>query len=235
MSIAELAANGGSPMGFYTRFEDPLARQEIARYYGFIRRHADVLRGNRPAGEILLLYPRSEVHRGNVEAVAKFQAIGMELLNAHVAFDVVPDDLPEKIAGDHRPKIDVRDEATRAVMKNTVLSRFDAPQTVRISLSRPATGDHELTVHLVNYNRTEPEKPKSAGKGIAEERPIAVDHVGCDLVIPGARKVASVTFSSPEWPESQTLKFEQAGNRVQFRVLEFLVYGVARVKFAGAE
>src|SRR5690606_4802559 len=38
-AIAELAANGGAPMGFYTRFRDPEARAEIARYYQFMKRY----------------------------------------------------------------------------------------------------------------------------------------------------------------------------------------------------
>ena len=102
---------------------------------------------------------------------------------------------------------------------------------MHVSITRPATGDSELTVHLVNYNRIEPEKPKSPGRGIADERPIAVDHIDCRVIVPAGRKVAAVTFSTPESPEPKTLAFEQATNEVQFRVPEFLVYGIARVKF----
>src|SRR5207244_7989504 len=39
VSIAELAANGGAPMGFYTRFKDDEARREIVRYYRFIEKN----------------------------------------------------------------------------------------------------------------------------------------------------------------------------------------------------
>ena len=45
VAIAELAANGGAPMGFYTAFKDPEARREIVRYYGFLRRHETLYRG----------------------------------------------------------------------------------------------------------------------------------------------------------------------------------------------
>ncbi|MHC5539140.1 hypothetical protein ACYOEI_13055, partial [Singulisphaera rosea] len=53
-AIAELAANGGAPMGFYTSFTDPLARAEITRYYGFLRLHDRIYRANRPHGEVAL-------------------------------------------------------------------------------------------------------------------------------------------------------------------------------------
>ncbi len=36
-AIAELAANGGAPMGFYTNFKDADARRELARYYNFLQ------------------------------------------------------------------------------------------------------------------------------------------------------------------------------------------------------
>jgi len=92
-AIAELAANGGTPMGFYTAFEDPEARREIVRFYGFLRRYETLYRANRPHAEVLLLYPRSRVHEGDVAAVGRFKELGKHLLDAHVLFDVVPDDL----------------------------------------------------------------------------------------------------------------------------------------------
>ena len=62
------------------------------------------------------------------------------------------------------------DEAARSRLSE--LSRFEAPKTVRVSASRPAAGG-ELTVHFVNYNRQEPKEPRSAGSGIADEKPLA--------------------------------------------------------------
>ena len=139
VAIAELAANGGAPMGFYTRFEDPAARAEIARYYAFIRSQSDVLRANRPAGEIVLLYPRNRSSPRQCRSGGEIPSdIGTELLNAHVAFDVLPDDLTEKIARDPRPKIDVRDDSTRAALKAIPLSHFDAPPTFSCTSRSPA-------------------------------------------------------------------------------------------------
>ena len=68
-AISELAANGGAPMGFYTRFSDPAARQEIVRYYQFLKKFDSVFRGNRSHAEAALVFPRSRVHAGDVESV----------------------------------------------------------------------------------------------------------------------------------------------------------------------
>src|SRR5207247_6419717 len=65
VAIAELAANGGAPMGFYTRFQDEEARREIVRYYRFLEKNDAVYRGNRSHAEVLLLYPRRAVHDGD--------------------------------------------------------------------------------------------------------------------------------------------------------------------------
>src|SRR5262249_21782699 len=156
VAIAELAANGGAPMGFYTRFKDPAARKEIVRYYRFLEQYDAIYRGSRSHAEVLLLYPRSRVHAGDVAAVEAFKGLGRQLLDRHVLFDILPDasataeqralyrrvlafpypaKLPEDLLGG--------------------LSRFEAPATVRISAGRPLTGN-ELTLHFVNYNRTEP-------------------------------------------------------------------------------
>ncbi len=81
-------------MGFYTRFTDPAAREEIVRYYQFLKRYDDLYRANRSHAEAVLLYPRKAVHEGDVAAVAKFKEVGKKLLDDHVLFDVLPDDLP---------------------------------------------------------------------------------------------------------------------------------------------
>ncbi len=78
VAIAELAANGGAPMGFYTRFKDEQARQEIVRYYRFIEKNDAIYRGNRSHAEVLLLYPRSKVHAGDVARPRGVQADGQE-------------------------------------------------------------------------------------------------------------------------------------------------------------
>ena len=51
------------PMGFYAPFEDPEARREFVRYYGFLRRYDTLYRANRPNSEVLLLFPRKIDHQ----------------------------------------------------------------------------------------------------------------------------------------------------------------------------
>lgn len=230
-AIAELAANGGAPMGFYTRFTDPAAREEIVRYYQFLKRYNAVYRGNRPHSEALLLYPRSRVHEGDVKAVDNFKKLGRALLDAHVLFDVRPDDIatPEvkalyAIAVD--PKTDER-------LPDLALlhSRCDAPQTVRISASQPAQGKL-LHLHLVNYNRHEPAEKRSPGSGIAEERPIATGDIPCQVALPDKWAAAKVHFFSPEKPEPVELTAKVDGGIVRFTAPSFLVYGVAELQAA---
>ncbi len=225
VAIAELAANGGAPMGFYTRFKDPEARKEIVRYYQFLAKYDDLYRGNTPHAEILLLYPRSEVHDGNLKAVDAFKKLGKELLDKHVLFDVLPDDIltPQQRAT-YRTVLTAMDPHKVPAE----LSAFTAPQTVRVSASKLAKGG-EITLHFVNYNRTEPDKPKSPGSGIKDEKPIATEGVTGDFVLPKDAKVKKVIVATPEDPEGTEVKFEVKDGRLKFEVPKFLVYAIARV------
>lgn len=227
-AIAELAANGGAPMGFYTNFTDPLAREEIVRYYKFLHQYDSVFKANSPYSECLLLFPRSKVHQGDVASVEKFKEAGKTLLDRHVLFDVKPDDMvTEADRKKYRFVLNGGDDL-KAVLAEAKMSTFKAPQTVRVSASRPAQGD-EVTVHFVNYNRTEPMEKHSAGGGIKDEKPIAVESVSADLALPAGFKTASVQVVTPEAAEPVSVPFTQTGDRVMFTVPKFLVYSVARV------
>lgn len=222
-AISELAANGGAPMGFYTTFENPDARREIVRYYGFLRRHEELYRANRPHAEVLLEFPRSRVHAGDVKSITRFKELGKQLLDAHVLFDVLPDDRTTRgyaaVVSDDVQKL------------STDLSHFEAPLTVRVSASRPAKG-HELTLHFVNYNREEPADKKNRGSGIKDEKPIATARFAADLKLAPKQRVNRVEFLTPESADARPLDFQQSGNRVRFSVPEFLVYGVVRVQLS---
>jgi hypothetical protein len=225
-AIAELAANGGAAMGFYTRFKDPEARAELVRYYRFLEKHDAAFRANRSHAEVLLLYPRTRVHAAEVAAVEAFKAVGRDLLDRHVLFDILPDDLvtPAK-RKEYRAVIDP--EKPSAVPAG--VSTFAAPKTVRVSASRPAAGG-ELTLHFVNYDRVEPEKKRSPGAGIKDEKPVAADGVTADVVLPAGAKVAAVRVATPEAPDPVEVKFEARDGRVRFAVPKFLVYAVARLE-----
>ncbi|MBQ11991.1 MAG: hypothetical protein CMJ45_10625 [Planctomyces sp.] len=233
VAIAELTANGGAPMGFYTRFTDPAARKEIVRYYRFLARHDALFRASRAHAEAVLLYPRRAVHDGRVDAVEKFRRLGTRLLDAHVLFDVVPDDLVETggegLLERYRRVYRVGQEAGKP---DAGRSRFQAPYTVRVSASRPASGN-ELTLHFVNYNRTEPPRSAngkpSAGGGIRDEKPIAVAGFKADVALPDGFKVSRAEALVPELDRPVPLTVRRAGDRVQFSVPGFLVYSVVRL------
>lgn len=224
VAIAELAANGGAPMGFYTRHKDPEARKEIVRYYQFLAKYDALYRGNKPYAEALLLFPRTAVHSGDVEAVDTFKKFGKRFLDDRLLFDVLPDDqLTASLQVAYTWVID----PTKVSIAPTFQSTFTAPKTVRVSASVPAKGG-EVTLHFVNYNRTEPKEPKSAGGGIKDEKPIAVAGVKADFVLPKNAKVKKVIAATPEDGETE-LKFEIKDGRVKFEVPKFLVYSIARV------
>ncbi len=229
VAIAELAANGGAPMGFYARFRDPEARTELVRYYRFLRENDALYHANRPHAEAVLLYPRRRLHEGDVSAVERFKQVGRCLLERHVLFDVLPDHLatPDHRPADHR--IVTVADGLPGDLDDADLSRFEAPTTVRVSASRPLDGG-ELTVHFVNYDRDEPDEPRSPGTGIADDRPRPVSGIEADLRLPEGSSVTEILALSPEWPEPRSLPFVTAGGRVRFGMPEFLVYGVARVR-----
>jgi hypothetical protein len=237
-AIAELAANGGAPMGFYTSFEDPEARREIVRYYGFLRRYETFYRANRSHAEVLLLFPRSRVHEGDIAAVTRFKELGKRLLDAHVLFDVLPDD--RATAAARRAYAAVVDPADAQLVADKVLerlppdhSRFDVAATVRVSVSRPAVGN-EITLHLVNYNREEPTDKKNRGSGIKDEKPIAAAPGRADIKLAPGFRVSRIEFLTPEAEQPRVLNFEQAGGRLRFPVPDFLVYGVVRIQSSGS-
>ncbi len=228
VAIAELAANGGAPMGFYARHKDPEARAELVRYYRFLAANESAFKANRPYGEYVLLYPRSKVHAGNVAGVEAFKKVGRELLDKHILFDVLPDDLspgplpPESYMSQYDPT------SPRPVGLVEGMSTFAAPKTVRVSASVPAAGG-ELTLHFVNYDRDEPKEPRSPGGGIKDEKPRAADGVKADVRLPLGKTVAAVRVATPE-AETVAVPFEARDGRLRFTVPRFLVYAVARVE-----
>jgi len=223
VAIAELAANGGAPMGFYTRFKNPAARAEIVRYYRFIEEHDEVFRGAQPHAEALLLYPRKAVHAGEVQEVEKFKTTGRRLLDEHCLFAVLPDDVA---VPDHLKELPSTIESPAEVETR---SHFAAPSTVRVSASRPAVGG-PLHLHFVNYNREEPPKPKSPGKGIEDEKPSATPVIACDLKLPPGFPQPRVTVFTPESSAPTAIAAQFANGRLRFEVPSFLVYAVVEVR-----
>jgi hypothetical protein len=224
VAIAELAANGGVPMGFYTRFTDPGARKVITQYYRFIQRHDAIYRRNKSHAEAVLLFPRKSVHAGNVGPVEAFRQTGQALLDRHVLFDVLPDDLATTDRLSAYSKVYKAGDGAQEGQ-----AKFSAPSTVRVSATRPAIGD-ALHLHLVNYNRTEPSKPKSPGGGIQDEKPISVSEFLCALPIPDGTRLKGIRFLTPEKKNPVEVAGDvQETGMVYFTIPEFLVYAVVEL------
>ena len=229
VAIAELAANCGAPMGFYTRFKDPEARAEIVRYYQFLKRHDDLFRWHQPQHETLLLFPRRAIHSGDVRPLARFREIGGRMLDEHVLFDIRPDDaVTPEITNHYRQIISVEAETPQPPRLGSH-SFTNVPKTVRVSLTKHPQRN-EIAVHLVNYNRIEPAEKHSAGRGIQDEKPIPVESFRASLGVPRGTAVRSAEFLTPESAEPIPVEFEVTRDResVQFVVPKFLVYGVVR-------
>ncbi|WP_254513062.1 hypothetical protein [Anatilimnocola floriformis] len=234
-AIAELAANGGAPMGFYTRFTDPAAREVITRYFQFMKQHNDIYHAARSQAEAVVLFPRTQVFDGNVGAVDDFKKNANALLDAHVLFDVRSDEKSHEDAVKQYKHV-VRNEGDVKKVLAAERSKFKAPDTVRASMSQVFTLGNkapDLVVHLVNYNREEPPRGKdgkpSPGGGIKDEKPIACDEVECDVILPQNAEVREVIALSPEESEGKPLKFEVKDRRIKFTAPGFLVYRVVRI------
>jgi hypothetical protein len=228
-AMAGLAANGGAIPGRIANFNDPQSRQELVRFFRFMKQHDDIYHASTVAGECVLLYPRSHVHQGRfTEAMSAFNTVGFKLLNDHILFDVLPDDLatPDNLAR-YRRVFTISSLREMRPEYYDSFSRFEAPSTVRVSASRPEKGNI-WDIHFVNYNRKEPPENERTGLA-ADENPIPVSGVKANLVSPAGLSVRKIEWMTPEFPESRELRIENVGNRVRFTAPEFLVYAVARV------
>jgi len=231
-AMAELAANGGAPMTRYANFNDPESRKELVRYLRFMKQHDGVYHASAMAGEAVLLHPRSQLQQGRfTDVLAAFYKVGERLLNDHVLFDVLPDDIatPEKLA--RYKRVFTTSSVTELDGESYEgLSRFEAPAGVRVSASNPQRGTI-WDIHFVNYSRKEPSGKEAKGL-IADENPTAVAGVTADLASPKGFSVRAIEWMTPESPALRQLDFEQVGNRVRFSAPGFLVYAVARLHLA---
>lgn len=261
-TIAEGLANAGGGLGFYAPFKNPAGRDALVNYFRFARDQRErVFLGAQPAAELLLLYPRSAVHRGDVAPVARFRALGRLLVKAGYAFDVIPDD--------HVTAADLRGRNSLAVVDDTALdsatkrlvaefpgARFrlaadDLPdfktwQPKELARVTHRTGSWKIAtsvlrapdgktrfVHLVNYDREEPPKgASSAGRGPQDEKPLVAENIRVALPLPAGQRVKSIRLLSPDpGMARETVPFTIADGRIEFTVPRMLVYTVAGVDF----
>ena len=222
VAIAELAANGGSPMGFYAKFTNSDVRDVFKTYFGFLKKHEHIFHANRSWAEAVLPFPRKAIHQGNLAPLEQFKTRGKTMLNEHILFDVIPDDL----------------EKLNRFKPHKIKSSIEAPSTVRVSASVPAGGG-EIDLHFVNYHRDGLPPHKNGrpnpGRGPADENPIPVSGIKVDFAVPEGKEITRIEFVSPELAEPKPLQWNLNENRAKFTVPEFLVYGVVRMKTQDAE
>ena len=233
-AISELAANGGSPMGFYARTKDPEAREVFEKYYGFLDRHQHLYHANQPHGEVVLVYPRQAVWEGDLEPLAAFKGFGKDLLNRQILFDVIPDDLLAENDLSRYAAIVQYENGKFQIPEDVLpnLTKIEAPDHVRVSANKPAGGG-EIDLHFVNYNRVELPRINgrpNLGRGAADENPIPVGGIEVNFAIPEGQKVLGVEVLEPEQQKPQKIRFKRKGNRIKFSMPVFRVYSVARIK-----
>ena len=248
-TIAEGIANGGAGLGFYATYKNPAGREAMTTYFGFAAKHRDLYTGAQPAAELLLLYPRNAVHRGDVEPVARFKAIGKQLVREGYAFDIVPDDIvTEAQKNSHRmvvqtdassnrasggqwlsvPTLPADDQVSKWRKELTAVTRREgAPTVVASVLSQPK----RRIVHLVNYNREEPPKARTMGSGPHEEKPLAVEGTTLRLSLAPGERVKSIRLLSPDAEVSTgPVGLVQRAGEAAFTVPRLLIYTVAVVE-----
>jgi len=248
-TIAEGIANGGAGLGFYATYKNPAGREAMTTYFGFAAKHRDLYTGAQPAAELLLIYPRNAVHRGDVEPVARFKAIGKQLVREGYAFDIVPDDIvTEAQKNSHRmvvqtdassnrasggqwlsvPTLPADDQVSKWRKELTAVTRREgAPTVVASVLSQPK----RRIVHLVNYNREEPPKARTMGSGPHEEKPLAVEGTTVRLSLAPGERVKSIRLLSPDAEVSTgPVGLVQRAGEAAFTVPRLLIYTVAVVE-----
>ena len=259
-TVAEGIANGGGAMGFYARFNEPSGREALSSYFRFTREHRDFYEGAQPAAELLLLFPRSAIHAGELAPLERFRVLGRRLIREGYAFDIVPDDLlsAESLRGrtalawcdaaaltpGAKQALDDFKGSRMAVLDEKLpesasdwsgklarVSHREGSPTVVISKLEKSAGKRWF-VHLVNYNREEP--PAGAprtGRGSQDEKPLRVEKIRVTLPLPEGARVKAVRLFSPD-PDVSTgaLPFEQSGGAAHFTVPAMLVYSVAEIE-----
>jgi hypothetical protein len=258
-TIAEGIANGGAGMGFYATYKNPAGREALVSYFNFARQHRDLYAGAQPAAELLVLYPRSAVHQGNVAPVEQFKRFGRRLVRDGFAFDVVPDDILSTQHLRGRRVLAWCDDSALEGQARAVIETFRGIRLPALSTNLPATADtwgaNELAgvtrreghptsvlsllrqpekkralVHLVNYNRTEPPANARMGRGPHEENPIACEQVPVRLALAPGERAKTVRLLSPDDAKNSKLTIRQSADVATFTIPRVLVYAVAVVE-----
>ncbi len=259
-TIAEGFANGGAGMGFYARFKEPAARESIVAYFRFAREHREFYRDAQPAAELLLLYPRSAVHSGDVGPVERFRLLGRRLVSDGFAFDVLPDDVLSAEALHGRAALAYCDETALNPAARHLLTGFsggriaflagDLPEAasdwrqkelarvtrregsprVVVSAWERSAGKRRF-VHLVNYDRKEPPAGVPRARRAPEsESPLPVENIKVELPLQTGQRVKTVGLHSPDAGVARGQLPFEQSGDCHFTVPSMLVYSVVEVQ-----
>ena len=106
----------------------------------------------------------------------------------------------------------------------SVTRREGATTVVASVLSQPK----RRIVHLVNYNREEPPKTATMGRGPHEEKPLAIEGITVRLALQPGERVKSIRLLSPDAEVSTgPAGLVQRTGEAAFTVPRMLIYTVA--------
>ncbi len=93
--LAEAAALGMIAGAKDVPYRQPEDAAAMARYFDFLRQNAKLYANNngQPVSDVLLVYPRTESHDGDVSGVEMVEVAGRTMIVNHMQFDMAPDDL----------------------------------------------------------------------------------------------------------------------------------------------
>ncbi|MHB0935827.1 MAG: hypothetical protein ACYC6A_05505 [Armatimonadota bacterium] len=231
--FAEALAHGGFAYARGPQYKDPATVKLARQCFDFARKNADLYQGAESYADTALVFPRSDVHKGDLSRIADFKAIGLLLTARHIAFDVVVDEMitPE-MQTKYRTIIHPQHKGT-APGSEPLASLLKEPMTDAthevVAVAWRQAKPNRLLLHLVNYKRNPADLPKDAPRDTPRDQPIAQPNVGISLKLPEGAQAAKVSVVTLDEPEARPLEFTQEGGRVTAKVGSVLVYSVVIV------
>ena len=89
--LSEAVAHGGFAHARGPSYRDPATRRIVKAYFDSLRRHEDIYHPVESYSDVAVVFPRRNVHHGDVAPVAAFKRAGIWLSQNHFLFDVLLD------------------------------------------------------------------------------------------------------------------------------------------------
>jgi len=233
--FAEALAHGGFAYARGPQYKDPATVKLAKQCFDFARANDDLYQGIESYADIALVFPRSDVHQGNLSRIADFKAIGLLLTARHISFDVVVDEmLTPELQQKYRTIIYPQSPQRTNPGSEPLASLLKEPMTDAthevVAVAWRQAKQNRLLLHLVNYKRNPADLPKDAPQDTPRDQPIAQPNVGISLKLPEGAQAAKVSVVTLDEPEPSPLEFRQEGGRVTAKVGSVLVYAVVIVE-----